>query len=181
MTPTMQPSGEMIALVQPLIPALRRYARALLRDRDEADDLVQDVLERAIARWHQRQRTSSLRAWLFTILHNLAMDRLRRRARRGHSAPIEDVPEARLATAATQEAAVAQRDVMAMVSRLPEEQRSVLLLIGVEELSYAEAARVLDVPQGTIMSRLSRARERLRRLMAEGEAAASRPSLRIVP
>ncbi|HVI99302.1 MAG TPA: sigma-70 family RNA polymerase sigma factor [Sphingomonas sp.] len=170
----------MITLVQPLIPALRRYARALLRDRDEADDLVQDALERAIANWRQRRRASSLRAWLFTILHNLAMDRLRRRARRGYPAPIEDVPEARLAIPPTQETAAAQRNIMALVARLPEEQRSVLLLIGVEELSYAEAARVLDVPQGTIMSRLSRARERLRRLMEEGEAA-SPPSLRIVP
>lgn len=181
MTPSMQPGGEMIALVQPLIPALRRYARALLRDRDEADDLVQDVLERAIASWHQRQRSSSLRAWLFTILHNCAIDRLRRRARRGHVASIDDVPEARLTTPATQEAAAAQRDIMSLVSSLPEEQRSVLLLIGVEELSYAEAARVLDVPQGTIMSRLSRARERLRRLMEEGEIAVPRPTLRIVP
>lgn len=171
----------MIALVQPLIPALRRYARALLRDRDAADDLVQDVLERAIARWHQRQRLSSLRAWLFAILHNLAMDRLRQRGRRGHPTSIDDVPEVRLATPPTQEAAAAQRDVMALVDRLPEEQRSALLLIGVEELSYAEAARVLDVPQGTIMSRLSRARERLRRLMEDDEAAASRPALRIVP
>lgn len=177
----MQPSGDMITLVQPLIPALRRYARAVLRDRDEADDLVQDVLERAIGRWHQRRRSSSLRAWLFTILHNLAMDRLRQRARRGHTAPIEDVPEARLATPATQDDAAAQRDLMALVAGLPEEQRSVLLLIGVEELSYAEAARVLDVPQGTIMSRLSRARERLRRLIEENEGAVSRPALRIVP
>jgi RNA polymerase sigma-70 factor (ECF subfamily) len=181
MTLSMQPSAEMIALVQPLIPALRRYARAVLRDRDEGDDLVQDVLERSIARWHQRQRASSLRAWLFAILHNLAMDRLRRRARRGHFASIDDVPEGRLATPPAQEAAVAQRDILALVSRLPEEQRSVLLLIGIEELSYAEAARVLDVPPGTIMSRLSRARERLRRLMEEGEAAALRPTLRIVP
>ena len=171
----------MIALVQPLIPALRRYARALLRDRDEADDLVQDVLERAIERWYQRQRSSSLRAWLFTILHNCAIDHLRRRARRGHVAQLEDVPEARLATPATQEAVAAQRDIMALVSSLPEEQRSVLLLIGVEELTYAEAARVLDVPQGTIMSRLSRARERLRLLMGEDKVELPRPTLRIVP
>lgn len=180
MIPSMQPSVDMIALVQPLIPPLRRYARAVLRNRDEADDLVQDVLERAVGRWHQHRRDASLRAWLFTILHNLAMDRLRQRARRGHSAPIEDVPEACLSTPATQESAAAQRDIMALVAKLPEEQRSVLLLIGIEELSYADAARVLGVPQGTIMSRLSRARERLRRMMEEGEAAPSRPTLRIV-
>lgn len=177
----MPPDGEMIAKVQPLIPALRRYARALLRDKDDADDLVQDMLERVIRHWHQRPCAASLRAWLFTILHNLAIDRLRQRVRRGTPSPLEAVPEARLATAATQEAVIAQQDILALVSRLPDDQRSVLLLIGVEELSYAEAAVVLDVPQGTIMSRLSRARERLRRLIEEDRADVPRPVLRIVP
>jgi RNA polymerase sigma-70 factor (ECF subfamily) len=181
MSSAMPPDGEMIAQVQPLIPALRRYARALLRDKDDADDLVQDMLERVIGRWHQRQRAASLRAWLFTILHNLAIDRLRQRIRRGNPAPIEAVPEARLARAATQETAIAQQDILALISKLPDDQRSVLLLIGVEELSYAEAAVVLDVPQGTIMSRLSRARERLRRLIEEDGAGVPRPMLRIVP
>lgn len=170
----------MITAVQPLIPALRRYARALLRDRDDADDLVQDVLERAMAGWHRRRQTGSVRAWLFAILHNLAMDRLRRRARRGVPAPIEDVPEARLATPPQQESALNQRDIMAFVARLPEEQRSVLLLVAVEDLTYAEVAAVLDVPQGTVMSRLSRARERLRQMMEEGAAARPHPKLRIV-
>lgn len=176
----MQPSAEMIALVQPLIPALRRYARALLREREDADDLVQDVLERALLRWHQRQPGASVRAWLFTILHNLAMDRLRQRARRGLD-PIEAAPETRLATPAGQEAGIEHRDILGQIARLPEEQRSVLLLIGVEELSYAETAAVLGIPQGTVMSRLSRARERLRRIMEEGEIGVPRPALRIVP
>src|SRR5690606_21226826 len=103
MSPSMQPSAEMIALVEPLIPAMRRYARALLRDREDADDLVQDVLERALVRWHQRRRSASVRAWLFTILHNLAMDRLRQRARRGVAETIDAVPEAQLAHPAHQE------------------------------------------------------------------------------
>jgi len=180
MSPVMSASEEMIAQVQPLIPALRRYARAMLRDREDADDLVQDVLERALGGWQARRQAASLRSWLFTILHNLALDRLRRRVRRGTSEPLETVPEARLATPAGQENAMAQRDVLALVALLPEEQRSVLLLVGVEELSYAEAAAVLNVPQGTVMSRLSRARERLRRMM-EGERPATRPALRIVP
>lgn len=175
----MQPSAEMIALVEPLIPALRRYARALLRDREDADDLVQDVLERALVRWHQRRRSASVRAWLFTILHNLAMDRLRQRARRGTAETLDAVPEAQLAHPAGQESAVARADILTLVAALPEEQRSVLLLIAVEDLSYAEAATVLDVPQGTIMSRLSRARERLRRMM-EGESAMTQPALKIV-
>ncbi|WP_339708013.1 sigma-70 family RNA polymerase sigma factor [uncultured Sphingosinicella sp.] len=169
----------MIALVEPLIPALRRYARSLLRDREDADDLVQDVIERALVRWHQRRRSASVRAWLFTILHNLAMDHLRQRTRRGMIEPIDAVPEAQLAHPARQEAAVARADILALVAALPEEQRSVLLLIAVEDLSYAEAATVLDVPQGTIMSRLARARERLRRMM-EGESAMSQPIMKIV-
>jgi RNA polymerase sigma-70 factor (ECF subfamily) len=175
----MPASEDMIRQVQPLIPALRRYARAMLRDRDDADDLVQDVLERAIAGWSARRGRGNPRAWLFTILHNLALDRLRRRARRGASEPLDTVSEAKLASPATQEHVVDGRDVLALVAQLPEDQRSVLLLIAVEDLSYAEAASVLDVPQGTVMSRLSRARERLRRMM--GEQPAERPALRIVP
>lgn len=175
----MPASEDMIVLVQPLVPALRRYARAMLRHRDDADDLVQDVLERAIQAWGGRRDGSSLRSWLFAILHNLALDRLRRRARQGASDPIEAVPEVRLAAPPLQEQAVERRDMLALVAALPDEQRSVLLLVAVEELSYAEAAAVLDVPLGTVMSRLSRARERLRRMM-EGEVA-SRPALRIVP
>ncbi|MFA5963241.1 MAG: sigma-70 family RNA polymerase sigma factor [Sphingomonas sp.] len=175
----MSASEEMIGQIQPLIPALRRYARAMLRDRDDADDLVQDVLERAISRWHGRRQMESLRSWLFAILHNLALDRLRRRARQGTTEPLDAAPEDRLGRPATQEMAVEREDVLALVATLPEEQRSVLLLIGVEQLSYAEAAAVLDVPQGTVMSRLSRARERLRRLM-DGQPA-ERPALRIVP
>lgn len=178
MASPMPVSEEMIAQVQPLVPALRRYARAMLRDRDDSDDLVQDVLERAIAGWSGRRGTGSLRSWLFAILHNLALDRLRRRARHGTSEPLEAVPEARLGSAPTQEQTIERRDVLSLVALLPEEQRSVLLLVAVEELSYAEAAAVLDVPQGTVMSRLSRARERLRRMMEGGPA--SKPALRIV-
>lgn len=175
----MRTPTDMIELVQPLVPALRRYARALLRDRDDADDLVQDVLERAVARWHLRQGASP-RPWLFAILHNLAIDRLRQRGRRGVPLQLDAVPEERLAAPASQEASVEQADILTLISRLPEEYRSVLLLVGVEELSYAEAATVLGVAQGTIMSRLSRARERLRRMAEETGGASLRPSLRIV-
>lgn len=174
---SMSVSTQMIAEVQPLIPALRRYARAMLRHREDADDLVQDVLERALAQWRSRRQASSLRAWLFTILHNLALDRLRRRARRGVDATIESVAEQWLAIPAEQERVSEQRDVLAQLALLPEDQRAVLLLVAVEQLSYAEAAAVLDVPVGTVMSRLSRARERLRRQM---EGLRSTPALRIV-
>lgn len=175
----MPPSPTMALLLQPLIPALRRYARALLRSGEDADDLVQDVLERGIARWHQRRSDASLRAWLFSILHNLAMDRLRQGSRRGVAESIDTVPEARLATPPQQDDRILQGDVLALVGVLPDDQRSVLLLIGVEDLTYAEAALVLDVPIGTVMSRLSRGRERLRRMMA-GEVGPERPALRIV-
>ncbi|KQM18435.1 RNA polymerase subunit sigma [Novosphingobium sp. Leaf2] len=172
----------MITHVQPLIPALRRYAHAMLRHRDDADDLVQDVLERAIGGWHNRRKGASLRSWLFTILHNLALDRLRRLARRGITAPLDDVSEVHLATPAFQEQGVEARDVLALIALLPADQRSVLLLVAVEDLSYAEAAAVLDVPQGTVMSRLARARERLRRMMEEqAQGRIGKPTLRIVP
>lgn len=157
--------NDMILLVEPLIPGLRRYARALLRDPAAADDLVQDCLERAITRWHQWRRDGEVRPWLFSILHNLAVNRLRQAQRRGPHLDIDDESAPELATAPAQEGALRHRDLLRALETLPEEQRSVLLLVGVEDLSYAEAAKVLDVPVGTVMSRLSRGRERLRLAM----------------
>lgn len=151
---------DMLDQVEPLIPALRRYARALVRDRAAADDLVQDCLERAVGHWHQR-RDGSVRAWLFTILHNLAVSQFRQATSRGRHMPIDDASERELASAAAQEHRVIYRDVLNKLAKLPEEQRAVLLLVAVEDLSYADAAKVLSVPVGTVMSRLSRARERL--------------------
>ncbi|WP_426408583.1 sigma-70 family RNA polymerase sigma factor [Bradyrhizobium ganzhouense] len=156
---------DMLAQVEPLIPALRRYARALMRDRAAADDLVQDCLERAVSRWHQR-RDGSLRAWLFTILHNLAVTQFRQATVRGRHMPIDDAAgERELVSAAAQEQRLIYQDVLSKLARLPEEQRAVLLLVAVEDLSYADAAAVLNVPVGTVMSRLSRARERLQQEM----------------
>jgi RNA polymerase sigma-70 factor (ECF subfamily) len=158
---------EMMQLVEPLIPALRRYARALTRDRTAADDLVQDCLERAITRWGQRREDGDVRSWMFAILHNLAVNRMRQSARRGAMLPIEDASDAALSRPATQEDALRHRDLVQALGQLPEEQRAVLLLVSVEDLSYAETARVLGVPIGTVMSRLSRGRDRLRELMDE--------------
>lgn len=173
---------DMLPLIEPLIPALRRYARALMRDRAAADDLVQDCLERAITRWHQRRADGDARTWMFTILHNLAINRLRRLRGRGAHLPIEDAGELALARPPSQEDRLRHRDVLNALETLPEDQRAVLLLVSVEDVSYAQAARILDVPIGTIMSRLSRARERLRRAMdGETERAAGRgPNLRRV-
>lgn len=151
---------DMLVQVEPLIPTLRRYARALVRDRAAADDLVQDCLERAVGRWHQR-RDGSVRAWLFTILHNLAVTQFRQTTARGRHMPIDDAGERELVSAAAQEHRLIYQDVLNKLARLPQEQRAVLLLVAVEDLSYAAAADVLNVPVGTVMSRLSRARERL--------------------
>lgn len=164
---------EIAALLEPEIPRLRRYAYALARDAAAADDLVQDTLERAISRWHLRRRDVPLRAWLFTIERNIFLGHLRQARRRGthmgadalDNLPAPDTP---------QDGALAARDVLAALDELPEEQRSVLLLVAVEDLSYDDAARTLDVPVGTIMSRLSRARARLRGLLGAAPVALRR-------
>ncbi|MDB5503452.1 MAG: sigma factor [Tardiphaga sp.] len=151
---------DMLHQIEPLIPALRRYARSLLRDRSAADDLVQDCLERAVSNWSQR-KDGNARAWIFTILHNLAMTRLRRTSTRPRHVELDDAQEGAFAQAPSQEDGLRYRELLAALDRLPEEQKAVLLLATVEGLSYAETAGVLDIPLGTVMSRLSRARERL--------------------
>ena len=152
--------NDMLRLIEPVIPALRRYARALVRNRDAADDLVQDCLERAVGHWGQR-REDDPRPWLFTILHNLALSRFRRSARRGKHIAIDEANEDDLRQDAMQEQKMIYQDVLEKLARLPDDQRTVLLLVAVEDLSYADAAKVLGIPVGTVMSRLSRARERL--------------------
>jgi len=151
-----------------LIPRLRRYARALAGDRASADDLVQDTLERAWAKLHLYRRGTDLRAWLFTVMHNVHVNRVR--AARSTD-PLEDeMPE--LAQRASQGDALVVRDLDRSIARLPDEQRAVLLLVTLEELSYEEVARTLGIPIGTVMSRLSRAREKMRAMMAGTSAAA---------
>ena len=158
------------SLIEAHIPGLRRFACALLRgDRQSADDLVQDCLERALSGWHLRRAEGDLRGWLYTILYHRFLSERHRQGRRGvPDAPLE-VAEAELpGVEGGQDWALEQRDLLRAFAGLPEEQRSVLLLIGVEDLSYGEAARVLGVPIGTVMSRLSRGRERLRKHMNGG-------------
>jgi RNA polymerase sigma factor (sigma-70 family) len=155
---------EISALVEPHIPALRRYAWALLRDQEAADDLVQDCLERAVARWSLRRRDGDLKSWLFAIQHNLFIDGLRRKRREHPRADVEDLSEI-AAFGVEQEDRAGVRDILSCLDMLPVEQKAVLLLVGIEDMSYGEAARVLGIPIGTVMSRLSRGRERLRRLL----------------
>jgi RNA polymerase sigma-70 factor (ECF subfamily) len=155
------------ALIEAHIPGLRRFACALLRgDREGADDLVQDCLERALSRWHLRRAEGGLRGWLYTILYNRFLSDQQRRKRRGVHDALTEAIEAELPPIkGGQDEALEHRDLLRAFAALPEEQRSVLLLVGVEDLSYDEAARVLGVPIGTVMSRLSRGRERLRRFL----------------
>lgn len=145
------------------IPRLRRYARALTGDRNAADDLVQDTLERALSRFQLWRQGSDLRAWLFTIMHNIFVNQARSRMRHPHEALDESAADA----LHTQDPDWAElRGIDDALSRLPGEQRAVLLLVGLEQFTYDEAARVLDIPLGTVMSRLSRGRERLRLILA---------------
>ena len=150
-------------LLEAEIPALRRYALSLCREPSEADDLVQDCLEKAISRWSSRRQEASLRAWLLTIMRNLFISGRRQRARRGWHGSLDEAEHA--GVEATQEGGLQMRDIAAALAALPREQREVILLVTVEDLSYDETAQVLGVPIGTVMSRLSRARERLRRLV----------------
>lgn len=162
---------EFTARVQELIPRLRRYARALTGERSAADDLVQDTLERAWSKLHLWRRGSDLRAWLFTIMHNVHVNQVRSRAA-GATLPLDD-DIADAPVRATQADMLEVRDIDAAVRRLPMEQREVLLLVALERMSYDETAKALGIPIGTVMSRLSRARERLRVMLAGDLAGAS--------
>jgi RNA polymerase sigma-70 factor (ECF subfamily) len=158
------------ALITPHIGALRRFALGLCHDRQLADDLVQDCLERAISRWHLHDPESNLKAWLFTILHNEFVNVWRRKTRRGAMASLDDLTF-EPALSADQEEKIRVQDILTAVDQLGEDHRALILLIGVEELTYEEAATVLNIPIGTVMSRLSRAREKLRKLLDFGPAA----------
>ena len=157
------------------LPRLRRYARVLTGDFSRADDLVQDTLARA---WEKRRlwkAGSDLRAWLFTIMHNLYVNQrsLRRRESAEASLDADHGPAAgwEIPTRATQSDRIELGEVLDQIGRLPGEQREVLLLAAVEELRYGDIAQVQGVPIGTVMSRLNRAREKLRRMNAEPAAA----------
>lgn len=164
---------ETAILLEQHIPALRRYAYALVRQHDAADDLVQDCLERAIGRWHLRHRDGDLKAWLLTILRNQFINHYRQKRRRGLHFAWDDVAEPASADTAP-DSSTAIRDIFAGLDTLPEDQKSVVLLVGVEDMSYDEAARVLGLPVGTVMSRLSRGREKLREYLETGRTAVLR-------
>jgi RNA polymerase sigma-70 factor (ECF subfamily) len=148
------------------IPNLRRYARALVGDRDAADDLVQDTLERAMLKFHL-WRPGNLRAWLFSIMHNVFVNQLKSRKLSPSAELDENFPGA-----ASPEWVTDVRDLERALASLAAEQREVVLMVSLEDMSYQEVSRALGVPIGTVMSRLSRGRERLRRFMDGTEAPA---------
>jgi RNA polymerase sigma-70 factor (ECF subfamily) len=158
------------------IPRLRRYARALMRgDALAADDLVQDCLERALSRLHSWKRGSDLRAWLFTIMHNVYVNQVRRSSNGPQFVEFpEQGPPGQGSTHA--ESAVNLDSLQRSLEYLSPDQREILMLITVEGLRYKEVAAILDIPEGTVMSRLSRARQQLRTILAQGHS----PSIRRV-
>jgi len=148
-------------LIVPYIPNLRRYARALVGDRDGADDLVQDTLERAVRKFHL-WRPGDLRAWLFSIMHNVFVNQLKAR----RIAPDVELDESFAAPMASV-GPLDLEDMQRALNTLAQEQREVVLLVALEDMSYADVSRALGIPMGTVMSRLSRGREKLRRVMNE--------------
>jgi RNA polymerase sigma-70 factor (ECF subfamily) len=164
------------AAIEAQIPSLRRYARALTGSVDRADDLVQDCLERAIARFGQFQPGTDLRAWLFTILHNVHCDQGRRRSRRGREIPLEDCDH-QLRIPARQNQRLELRDFARAFRSLSTDHQRILLLAGVEGFSCEETARILGVAVGTVKSRLSRARENLRLAQTKGDLPQQQPSV----
>lgn len=156
--------------IEKQIPSLRRYAWSLTGNKSDADDLVQDCIEKAIRGWTQLRNEDRLRQWMFSILHNQFLNELRRRRSRHedrHEQLDADIPDMQ-----TQADQVYLRQVLRAVSRLDPDRRSVLTLVAVEGFSYEAVASILDIPVGTVMSRLSRARADLRQLL-DGDAAAN--------
>jgi len=158
-----------------LIPRMRQFARGLTRDATAADDLVQATLERALRAWSSRSKQDALQSWLFSILYRQFIDEQRRAKRWRRVLDVVGVADEPHAPSA--ERVNEGRDALAAFAELPDEQRAILLLVGVEGFSYREVADTLAVPLGTVMSRLSRARDKLRRL---SEGRAPTPALRIL-
>jgi RNA polymerase sigma-70 factor (ECF subfamily) len=165
-------------LLEAEIPRLRRYARALTRNAVRADDLVQDTLARALRKQHLWERGTDLRAWLFTIMHNQNINEMRRAMRYELAVDIDQCACAPIAT--TDPTGSRQlRELEHAIGQLPEEQRQVLLLVGLEGMSYEDTASILGIPVGTVRSRLSRGRDFLRKLMGMEKQATTvgRPKL----
>lgn len=160
-------------LLEAEIPRLRRYARTLTQDASRADDLVQSCLVRALTKQHLWQPGTDLRAWLFTILHNQHVNDIRRLVREGVAVPVDEA--AGLSAAPTVADALQLRDLERASAALPQEQREVIRLVAWDGMRYEEIATTLGVPLGTVRSRVSRARARLRELMDGTDETRTRP------
>jgi RNA polymerase sigma-70 factor (ECF subfamily) len=158
------PLGDIYRSMEAEIPRLRRYARALTRDVAAADDLVQDCLTRGLGKLHLWTEGTDLRAWLFTILHNQYVNQVRRSVREGAAVGLSEA-EPQLTRGPDQGRRLELRDLDRAMAQLPGEQRTVILLVGLEGMQYEEVAEIVGVPVGTVRSRLSRGRDALRRLM----------------
>jgi RNA polymerase sigma-70 factor (ECF subfamily) len=151
-------------LIEQQIPRLRRYARALTRNRERADDLVQDTLGRALIKEQFWQPGTNLRAWLFTIMHNQNVNNIRRDIRDSAAVDIEEI-SAKLTATTDPTASRQMLELELALAQLHAEQRQVILLVGLEGMSYQDAAGILRIPVGTVRSRLSRGRDALRKLL----------------
>lgn len=161
------------------IPSLRRYARGLTGgNAADADDLVQDTLERAYAKWNLLKVGFELRPWLFSIMHNVFVNQARLLKNSAPTILIDETFD--VGVAATQESHVQTREILTAVGRLPPDLREVLVLVSVEDFSYAGAAQILGIPVGTVMSRLSRARVQLRALTGHPPKFNSQREIRLV-
>jgi len=143
------------------IPHLRRYARALAQDPVLADDLVQDCLERALRKWRLWKPKGRMRSWLFRMLFRVYLNQKDQISRKAADLTLEDGPEP-VSETAHPSVAVEIRETARAVDDLPEHQRAAILLVALEDMNYDEAAWILNIPVGTLRSRLSRARETLR-------------------
>jgi len=159
------------------VPRLRRCARALAGNREDADDLVQDTLEKACPKSSLWRNVADMRAWLFGIMHNLHVEGVRRPKLQTLTLD-DETPE--VPVAPTQGYRLAGLDLQAALEQLPVEQREIVLLVALEEMSYAEVAATLGIPVGSVISRLSRGRERLRGLMDGRKGRAESVRLKVV-
>ena len=169
--------SEFLTELEQCIPALRRYASSLMFQQNEADDLVQDCLERALNKEHLWQPNTSLRAWLFTMQHNLYVNQLKRLARQPSMTAEADQPLVHPVEPEKTDVLIC--DINTCLQQLPDNQKQVLLLVAVEGFSYKEVGEIMEIPLGTVMSRLSRARKALQALM-NGENLPSQPALRCI-
>lgn len=159
--------------LQETVPPLHKFAQYLTRNKDDANDLVHDSIERALRNQHRFEPGTNLRAWLFTICKRQFLDKVRRRRTMGIHVTLESAPQSAFSVQASQEPLMQLRDVVRSFHRLPHKDKVILSLIVIDGLSYDEAGTLLHLPVGTVRSRLSRARKRLKGLLGSDDAAAS--------